>query len=257
MCHLHIAHCPRCGKIAACWQTNCVVVDTDNEYRTCGSLQKKEEPPGLCPACLTRGPQIPKARLVRKVNQLIGKALVGGRSTMARYQAGVRKLVMSKGKRSKAGFHKDARDPKNPKAQDRARGRAMPSIAQPAREIVYHPAADQNSHRPNQVLYRAINPTPTTHPSIIRVRNARTDEQLTQRDCRSEASPRSSLCSEELRRTSWPPPRLHMRAFQVKPVPRESFFEAMEDLVPCTEAMVLQSGRADEVEHGRQRPMSW
>ena len=165
--------------------------------------------------------------------------------------------MLAKRKLSKSGGRNVIKSSRESNGQGQGRDRRLSPTPPSHREVVYHPLADQNSRRPNQVLYRAINPTPTPNPSIIRVRNAREDAQTPHGNYYSEASGRPSSCSEPLRRTSWPPPRLHMRSFQKMPVPRESFFEAMEDLVPCAEVLSLQSGGTPAQGRGRGRPMSW
>lgn len=254
MCELHVANCTRCGKIAACWQTPCVTVDTEDEYRTCGALMRKTEPAGLCSACLTRGPRTPMSTFPA----LMRRAKVNGKTMASRCRL---KMTLF-GRRAQESSERDRRRQsilgrrKHPvSSRGKARG------ISPHKAVVYHPVADQNTQRPGQVLYRAINPNPSTHRSIIRVRNAKDEKDSGPAKRWPNASGSSSAYSQDLRRTSWPPPRLHDRPLQKALDRRETFFAAMEDLVPCAGALakcpIGGPGPGRRASMGRARPTSW
>lgn len=242
MCQLHVADCTRCHQVAACWQTSCAMVNPLHEMRTCGGLVRKQEPAGLCTACLARGPQTPKAGIDQHTRRNIKQMLAGGKNALLRFRLRFSKNGEPRHRQAASCLGPLRQQTDNAQANSdvpRARelGYRIPQ-ASSHRAAVYHPDADRNTHRSGRVLYRAISPSTNDRHSIVRVHSARESGHGEAGRPWSVASASSSVYSTDPRRGSWPPPRLHLRPYYKPPIKRQDFFAAMEDVVPRAGGMV-------------------
>lgn len=258
MCVIHTANCTRCNKVAACWQTRCCMVNPQHDFRTCGALTRKTEPPGLCSACLERGPHIIRdGRPGRHARCVLNTILVRGKIALSKWRMRIRRIARSQ-RRVTAPKGRPRRQGKEQHQQQQGSEQEAPRQLG-YKAVLYHPQADKN-HPGTQVLYRAIYPGPPENPSIIRVRNVRNVRRGENFDSpyRSWSMKGfSSAYAANSRRTSWPPPPLHMRAV-LRPMTREeALFRTMEDIVPCAGGLVSLSAGQGLVNENVRRPTSW